>query len=603
MNRVIELISVLVLLLQTHTATAASLSDVANAVDDSGRWSLYWVEPGESDARIAQIPVTLSEPQTLQTQIRNLDFLITLLPDSAFIVIKAQVSSERISRIGYFSLRFCQSGAALFNYDGLVDSTEIFRQSPHNPMNYFPDMAGQAVPMVAIQTDSGFAAAVSNAPLFFDNFCTQAFYPGRGQVHLNSGDNGLQPGKQALKAVVKPHYFCVTPYAPHRFDALTLQLPTLELSRLRLAVLSAVAAHWGGIKDRYGAIAFASNYLHLRSDELGFSRAVVVPGIHYSNYQYSRDAFWQSMILPPELAAECYRHVGMRRELRAEIPLLFLIWSWRSVKSGMEIDSDLLQPYLEYIESHTVDGAYRAANDSINKNMQSWFDLCAFADDDVITYNQGLLACSLLAAEKLGLASGLSADQAIAVYQGLFLPEAGYFPLSRKKNAVTVDALVGDLLAQVLFGYPLLSTAAVEQHFNTLMRVSHTPFGFKCVCDPQGGYLPADFYDLPTFKAWLPDFEYGYYCYGGSYFLYDLLASIDAYLHGVPGAEKEIIRRTQIDFSAGGTYYEHLHTVTGKPGKANQGWNAAIYALWRELLVQGKTDSDYFQRIDALLRF
>ncbi len=166
-----------------------------------------------------------------------------------------------------------------------------------------------------------------------------------------------------------------------------------------------------------------------------------------------------------------------------------------------------------------------------------------------------------------------------------------------------MDALVGDLLAQVLFGYPLLSTAAVEQHFNTLMRVSHTPFGFKCVCDPQGGYLPADFYDLPTFKAWLPDFEYGYYCYGGSYFLYDLLASIDAYLHGVPGAEKEIIRRTQIDFSAGGTYYEHLHTVTGKPGKANQGWNAAIYALWRELLVPGKTDSDYFQRIDALLRF
>jgi hypothetical protein len=69
MNRVIELISVLVLLLQTHTATAASLSGVANAVDDSGRWSLYWVEPGESDARIAQIPVTLSEPQTLQTQI------------------------------------------------------------------------------------------------------------------------------------------------------------------------------------------------------------------------------------------------------------------------------------------------------------------------------------------------------------------------------------------------------------------------------------------------------------------------------------------------------------------------------------------------------
>jgi hypothetical protein len=197
--------------------------------------------------------------------------------------------------------------------------------------------------MVAIQTDSGFAAAVSNAPLFFDNFCTQAFYPDRGQVHLNSEITACNPENKpeggCQTALFLCNSLCSTPFR------------CAEPATPRLGIIPSSTGRpvggcrsLGGIKDRYGAIAFASNYLHLRSDELGFSRAVVVPGIHYSNYQYSRDAFWQSMILPPELAAECYRHVGMRRELRAEIPLLFLIWSWRSVMSGVEIDSDLLQP-------------------------------------------------------------------------------------------------------------------------------------------------------------------------------------------------------------------------------------------------------------------
>lgn len=51
----------------------------------------------------------------------------------------------------------------------------------------------------------------------------------------------------------------------------------------------------------------------------------------------------------------------------------------------------------------------------------------------------------------------------------------------------------------------------------------------------------------------------------------------------------------------GGTYYEHIDTVTGEGNKPNQGWNAAIYAIWDMLMQQGKASDRFFREIEKVL--
>ncbi len=73
---------------------------------------------------------------------------------------------------------------------------------------------------------------------------------------------------------------------------------------------------------------------------------------------------------------------------------------------------------------------------------------------------------------------------------------------------------------------------------------------------------------------------------------------IDCYLHGAPGALDVITWRGALDFKLGGTYFEFVNTVTGKPEKPNQGWNAAVYAIWNKLMKQGRADHSLLEAID-----
>ena len=79
-----------------------------------------------------------------------------------------------------------------------------------------------------------------------------------------------------------------------------------------------------------------------------------------------------------------------------------------------------------------------------------------------------------------------------------------------------------------------------------------------------------------------------------------MLFLIDSYLHGAPGSKEEVIWRGSLDFKIGGTYFEYLDTVTGEPNKANQGWDAAVYAIWKKLIEKGKADSSLFEEIDKI---
>jgi hypothetical protein len=97
----------------------------------------------------------------------------------------------------------------------------------------------------------------------------------------------------------------------------------------------------------------------------------------------------------------------------------------------------------------------------------------------------------------------------------------------------------------------------------------------------------------------MPD---GSYFKGGSYFLYDNLFLLCAYMHGIKDAERELIWRVSLDFKIGATTYECLNTKTGEPWKPNMGWNVAIYSIWRKLVDEGKADNKLFEEIDKIVK-
>ena len=89
-------------------------------------------------------------------------------------------------------------------------------------------------------------------------------------------------------------------------------------------------------------------------------------------------------------------------------------------------------------------------------------------------------------------------------------------------------------------------------------------------------------------------------CYGGSWYLYDMLCLLDCVLHGVPGAEEQAIWRTRLEFQLGGTYHEFIDTQTGIPFKPNQGWDAGVYALWRAFMERGLVSDRLLRAVDEL---
>jgi len=92
----------------------------------------------------------------------------------------------------------------------------------------------------------------------------------------------------------------------------------------------------------------------------------------------------------------------------------------------------------------------------------------------------------------------------------------------------------------------------------------------------------------------------GHYQCGGSWYLYDMLLLMDAYLHGAKDAEELMIWRTKLDYELGNSTHEFINTVTGLPHQPNMGWNAGVYGLWSEILKQGRATNWFFDEIDKL---
>jgi hypothetical protein len=589
-------------------------------------WSLVLKQSEKPDIEIFQFS-DLSKSVRIRKETQGIQVDFSLEPKGEYTVFNATATSEVSGKKLYFSLTCKYDSQCIpFNFNGEVKSPEIYRQSPHDVDAWITEgIAKQAVSVISVKKDSVFFVALNGTPALYDNFTSQAFYTDRNTLELSSGDNGETPGikpdttqkidyntdKTQVMAPGKilKYYHPVSKNKSHHFQGILFQTKASDLNGLRKAVNQLAATHFSGGKytDYFGALSFTTAYMNLRVNETGKSKFWVVPSVEYANTQYCRDAFWIATMLDLEYSSECIKNELAKVDTYSEYPLVAVIWAYRAFKEGKNPELQKVQDYIDSIETRTRNNWFYSYTEKDGRlDFQYWGDVIAFEKTDVVTYNQGLFALVLSAAKEMRLHIKSDPEKALQNYRNMFNTELGFYPISRKKNTILgPDPLVPDLLSQLYFNRKMLESSTVVQHYNRIIKNSKTRYGFKVVSLPNGDYLPAEMYDVKGYVSQanreknMPD---GRYFKGGSYFLYDNLFLIDAYLHGVKEAEEELIERVSLDFKIGATTYECLNTKTGEPWKPNMGWNVAVYAIWRKLVDEGRASNRLFETVDRIVK-
>jgi hypothetical protein len=514
-------------------------------------------------------------------------------------IVEMTVSSDQEDAV-YLSL--CGKGeCSFYSFQGPCKDERIYRQSPHDVANYHFKMQRGAIPMVAAVEDEGADIFVSDNPSYFENATTQHIIPNENCFYLSSGDRGGSPNYPESDYFA-PIYHEIGNGKKHTFRFVAFRANVHNLKAIRREVFMMIEKVWGSGSDSiYRAACFACNYMHIRKNETGRSEKWVVAGIEYANTQYFRDSFYQTMILDEYTQDQCYRALDYEFK-DAENPMVYLIWSYRIFKSGKAFNKNRADQAFETVmaclNKFKADGGYYP-NCREHGDFRNWFDLCAYEFDDVDAYNQGLLVCALESAKRLGYDIGNWKEKALARYRALFNGE--YIPMSEKKQFLALDVTVGEVLYYMLFDELFIPNEMVEKTYRKICDgASKTPYGIKIVSAPDGSYLPVEAFGLNGYvHEGFDTIETGRYANGGSYHVYEMLFHIAAYLHGISDAEKNLTERLMIDLDYDGATHEYMHTIKGIGVKANQGWNAAIWAIWNELIQRGKATDSFFRAADA----
>jgi hypothetical protein len=602
--------------------STASASD-ASAAAETAEWELFIEQPDQDSVLVGSFALPEKGERVLRKSLAGFHVEAKIQRIEHYWSFSARVSSAQAGRACFLSLsRAYSEPCRPANFNGEVIESDVFRQSPHYPMAEYTGRHLQPLPMVGLETPTGVEIAISNTPALYDNFTSQTFDLKARKVALASGDRALHwdaasesfvkaapqsdAGQQHAEAI-EPHFFPLDAAAEHKFEAIFLRFPEAELAALRQQVNLGVTRRWSlkPLSDLLGSTYFATAYMNLRANEAQPGHYWVVPAIEYADHQYSRDAFWISMMLPPEYSQSCFENEAANDKefTGAERQLFTLVWAYRNHLNGFPVDKSRVERILRIVEAQAPNGYYSgfSTKTRVPGCWQGWADTVAFDRDDSVSNNQGLFVVALLCAEALGIAPKVSIEQATVNYRNLFNTQLNAYPLSlQRTNILAVDPLMGDLLAQVFLDKKLLPTEHVLAHYRAMRERAKTANGFKIFCAPDGSYLRHDQYNSKEFTAAMSNPTDGGYQCGGSWYLYDMQMLMDAYLHGAADAEDEMIWRTKLEFASGGTTHEYIDTVTGKAYKPNMGWNAGTYAMWRQLILKGKATDRFFREIDSL---
>lgn len=595
----------------------------ASRETESTAWELSIEIPNQPPLAVGKIALPATGEHLLRKSIAGFEVEATVRRVEQYWALSAKVRSSEPDRACFLSLsRTYAEDCRPANFNGEVSESAVYRQSPHNANAGSLGKHLQSVPLVALDTPYGVEVAISDTPAQFENYTTQTFDLRARRLILASGDLALQwdaanqtfekvaPEGVAIQRsgpVIQPHFFPLGAGKEHTLEAVFLRLPSADLAPFRQQVNFGVTSRWSRepIDDLLGATYFGTAYMNLRVNETGQSRYWVVPAIEYANKQYSRDAFWISMVLPPAYSQSCFENEAANDKefTGAERQLFTLVWAYRNQLNGFAVDKNRVERILRIVEAHATGGYYSGFSTNTRRLgcWQGWADTIAFDRDDTISNNQGLFVVALMCAEALGITPNVSIEQATENYRNLFNSRLNAYPLSRQRTDIlAVDPLMGDLLAQVFLGKTLLPSEHVLSHYRAVKERAKTPNGFRCFCAPDGSYLRHDQYNSKEFKAAIADPLDGAYQCGGSWYLYDMQMLMDAHLHGASDAEDEMIWRTKLEFANGGTTHEYINTVTGVAFKPNMGWNAGTYGMWRRLIQNGKATDRFFREIDRL---
>lgn len=606
--------------------TTKAFPAAPTAIDDAeppSAWEIFIEQPNQAPLLAGSFILPEGNEHTIRKTVGGFDIESSTRRVDDYWVFSAKVGSKEPGRRCFLSLsRSYSEQARPANFNGPVAESAVYRQSPHNPNAYALGKSLQPVPLVALATAAGMEVAICDTPAHFDNYTTQTFDLRERRLTLSSGDRALEwnDTSQSFEPVateiesdpdhharIDPHYISLDAGNEHSIEVVLARFSAAALSAFRQQVNLSISRHWshGKFTDLLGATYFGTAYMNLRVNETGKSRYWVIPAIEYSNKQYSRDAFWISMMLPPVYSQSCFENEAAsdKEFAGAERQLFTLVWAYRNHLDGFAVDKVSVERILRIVEAHAPDGYYSGFTPNTRKIgcWQGWADVVAFDRDDTISNNQGLFVVALMCAQALGIEPKISIAQALDNYRNLFQASLGAYPISRKRTDIlAVDPLMGDLLAQVFFRKALLPSTHVLAHYRAMNQRAKTENGFKVFCAANGSYLRREQYNSKEFTAAIGNAPDGSYQCGGSWYLYDMQMLMDAHLHGAPDAEDLMIWRTKLEFSKGGTTHEQIDTVTGEAFKPNMGWNAGTYALWQTIMGQGRATDRFFREIDKL---
>ena len=298
-------------------------------------------------------------------------------------IFELTVSSRENASV-YLSL--CgEEGERFYSFEDECKEERIFRQSPHDAGNYHFKMEKSAIPMVAAVSGGEAEIFVCDNPSFFENATTQHIIPEGKMFLLSSGDPGGAPNCPESEDFA-PIFHNIGGKSMHTLRFIAFRAKADTLKSVRREAYRAVEAVWGkNSPSLYRATCFAGNYMHLRKNETGTSEKWIVAGIQYANCQYFRDSFYQTLIMDEETEAQCYGALTKNSAFDAENPLMCLIWSYRLMANGREYNRALadyaFKTMLECMDKYGGGGFY--PNCRPNGDFRNWFDICAFAFDDV----------------------------------------------------------------------------------------------------------------------------------------------------------------------------------------------------------------------------
>ncbi len=495
----------------------------------------------------------------------------------------------------------------LYSFDGKIEHEQILRQSPHNYKNYSYRMDKSAIPSVAVITAKSSDIWVSDNPAHCDNYTTQHIIPQNNEFYLSSGDTGGSPNFEGDE--FSSYFHAIDKDKKHTFKVAMCKTKSDNQKAINRDIFVLINSVFGNNDSSiYHAMCFGSNYMHYRKNEEGSSDYWIVAGIQYANCQYIRDSFYQTMILPYEMEQQCYNAYAERKDYemisRAENPLFLIIWSYRIYKHGGQYKKALLDAMinkmLKNIDKYG-NGGY-CADCREDGTFRNWFDICAYEFDDIDAYSQGLCICALYIAIEFGYDIGNRLETSLNAYLALY--NGKFMHMSSKKPYLSVDCFVGPLIYYMLFGKSFVPDYIVQDTYNFIIKsYAKTKYGIKVVSDVNGDYLPLKAYTAYNMEnKYMEAVKLGSYANGGSYHIYEMMFHIAAFIHHADGVVDNMTERLFVDLDYDGATHEYTSTTSGFCSKANQGWNAAVYSMWAELVERGVGDKTFFDKAETKLR-